>query len=191
MRISGIPAGGARLGQLGLADAGRTLHQDRLLQVLRQEHGGGDLAAADIAGASQPGDHRVDRGAGRMIEVVHEGVWSKRARPSRVCWVRRGCFGDIEGFLEVAQQRRFRRAPGEVEARSQRLQPLEQKLRQHARAHQPGLLFRRILGCVIERLRQGEGQRVERGDKSGERASSAAAARAELGGASAAAWSRR
>ena len=51
-----------RLGELGLADAGRAFHQDRLLQVLGEIDGGGDLPARDVADRGKPLFHRLDRG---------------------------------------------------------------------------------------------------------------------------------
>ena len=53
---------GDRLGELGLADAGRAFHQDRLLQVLGEIDGGGDLPARDVADRGQPLFDRLDRG---------------------------------------------------------------------------------------------------------------------------------
>ena len=41
------------LGQLGLADAGRTLDEDRLLHAIGEEHGGGDAAIAHVGVRAQ------------------------------------------------------------------------------------------------------------------------------------------
>ena len=52
--------GGDRLGQLGLADAGGALDQDRLLQAVGEEHHPGDADVRQVVGLAQPRDHVVD-----------------------------------------------------------------------------------------------------------------------------------
>ena len=59
-RLGEQAGGGER--QLGLADAGRALDQDRLLQVHGHVEGGGDAARGDVADAAQALDQGVDGG---------------------------------------------------------------------------------------------------------------------------------
>jgi hypothetical protein len=55
---------GQRLGQLGLADAGRALDEDRLLHAVGEEDRGGDAAIAHIVVRAQSRDDVVDAGEG-------------------------------------------------------------------------------------------------------------------------------
>ncbi len=65
---------GDRFRKLGLADTGRTLDQDRLLDRLREVDRGGDLAARDIALRGQAAFDRLDRGQGPIwIELGIRG----------------------------------------------------------------------------------------------------------------------
>src|SRR5690606_6362602 len=49
----GAERGGGRLGELGLADPGRALDQDRPVERVGQKQGGGDRRVGDVAGAAQ------------------------------------------------------------------------------------------------------------------------------------------
>ena len=60
----GRQRGGERLGQLGLADAGRPLDEDRLLHAVGEEDRGGDAAIADVGVRAQARDDVVDAGEG-------------------------------------------------------------------------------------------------------------------------------
>ena len=72
-----------RLGELGLADAGRPFHQDRLLQMLGEIDGGGDLPAGDVADRGEPLFHCLDRGqfARGRPGRRHSCVWHSRSNP--------------------------------------------------------------------------------------------------------------
>ena len=59
--------GGNRLGEFGLADAGRAFDQDRLLDLLREIDGGGDLPARNIALRGEAAFDGLDRGRGPMF----------------------------------------------------------------------------------------------------------------------------
>jgi hypothetical protein len=56
-----------RLRQLGLADAGGTLDQDRLFDLLGEIDRGRDLPARDIALRGEAGFDGLDRGGGALF----------------------------------------------------------------------------------------------------------------------------
>ena len=55
---------GQRLGELGLADAGRPLDEDRLLHAVGEVDRGGDAAVAHVVVGAQARDDVVDAGEG-------------------------------------------------------------------------------------------------------------------------------
>ncbi len=81
--------GGQRGGQLGLADTGGALEQDRLVQAGLQEHGRGQALVGEVARLGEPGAGVVDAGEGVARLVAHVGCsrevvgrgWGDRVGP--------------------------------------------------------------------------------------------------------------
>ena len=91
---------GDRLGQLGLADPGRPLDQQRLAQPIGQEDGGGDGGGGQVADAGQPVGHLGDRAEQRGLEGAHPAIlpWPPDGRATGAgCGQLRGCARNCRG----------------------------------------------------------------------------------------------
>ncbi len=78
-------AGGLRdrLGELGLAHAGRTFDQQRLAEPIRQVDGGRDGGGRQVADAGQPLGHLGDRAEQRGLMGAHPGHPALTTGPAR------------------------------------------------------------------------------------------------------------